>query len=402
MNIGILRETKTPADSRVPFSPSQCRQVEDEYPGIRIFVQPSPTRCFTNKEYSDEGINLTDNLDHCDVLLGVKEVKTRYLLPDKTYFIFSHTIKKQPYNKGLLQAILEKKIRLIDYEMLTDGKGVRIIGFGRWAGLAGTYTGLRAWSIRHGSASLVPVQDCNGLEDMMQRASASNPGIVRIALTGDGRVAGGAEEMLNAFGVRKVTTKEYLTRDHFDGPVYTQLDPSKYTLHQSGGEFNLHHFFNFPEEYTNNFGRFCPKTDLLIMAAYWDPRAPVLFTAQDMLKPDFNIRVIADITCDIMGSVPSSLRTTTFTEPFFDYDRSLQKEARPFSDPENVTMMTIDNLPCGLPREASIDFGHHIVKNIVPLLLGEDNENIIERATIAREGRLTNRYSYLEEWVNSY
>ncbi len=402
MNIGILRETKTPADSRVPFSPAQCRQVEDEYPGIRIFVQPSPTRCFTDKEYSDEGIDLTDNLDHCDVLLGVKEVKTRYLLPDKTYFIFSHTIKKQPYNKGLLQSILEKKIRLVDYEMLTDGKGVRIIGFGRWAGLAGTYIGLRAWSIRHGNTSLVPVQDCNGLEDMMQRASASRPGIIRIALTGDGRVAGGAEEMLNAFGVRKVTTKEYLTNEHFDGPVYTQLDPSKYNVHQSGREFNLHHFFNFPHEYSSNFGRFCPKTDLLIMAAYWDPRSPVLFTAQDMQKPDFNIRVIADITCDIMGSVPSSLRTTTFEEPYFDYDRSLEKEARPFSDPGNVTMMTIDNLPCGLPKEASIDFGHHIIKNIVPLLMGEDNENIIERATIAREGRLTNQYSYLEEWVNSY
>ncbi len=155
MKIGILRETKTPADSRVPFSPAQCRQVEDEYPGIRIFVQPSPTRCFTDREYSDEGIELAENLQNCDVLLGVKEVKTQYLLPDKTYFIFSHTIKKQPYNKELLRSILEKKIRLIDYEMLTDGRGVRIIGFGRWAGLAGTYIGMRAWYLRQGNHSLV-------------------------------------------------------------------------------------------------------------------------------------------------------------------------------------------------------------------------------------------------------
>ncbi len=401
MNIGILRETKAPADSRVPFSPAQCRQVEDEYPGIRIYVQPSTTRCFTDEEYSDEGIEMTDNLDHCDVLLGVKEVKLKSLQENKTYFIFSHTIKKQPYNKELLQAILRKKIRLVDYEMLTDGRGVRIIGFGRWAGLAGTYTGMRAWFIKQGYHPLIPATECSGLEEMMQRASASAPGKVRIALTGDGRVAGGAEEMLNAFGVRKVTTEEYLQREYPDGPVYTQLDPSKYNAHKSGMEFSLPHFFNFPEEYSSNFGRFCQKTDLLIMAAYWDPHAPVLFTARDMRKAGFNIRVIADITCDIMGSIPSTLRTTSFAQPYYDYNRYTEKEESPFSNPENVTMMTIDNLPCGLPREASIDFGHHIVKNIVPLLLGEDNENIIERATIALEGMITDRYSYLREWVNS-
>jgi alanine dehydrogenase len=401
MKIGILRETKTPADSRVPFSPAQCRQVEDEYPGIRIYIQPSPTRCFNDIQYADEGIELTENLDHCDVLLGVKEVKIKSLLENKTYFIFSHTIKKQSYNKGLLRAVLDKKIRLVDYEMLTDARGVRIIGFGRWAGLAGTYSGLRAWFLRHGNDSLVRAQDCDGLEDMMHRASVNHPGNIRIALTGDGRVAGGSEEMLNAFAVRKVTTDEYLQREHFDGPVYTQLDPSKYNAHKSGNEFNLQHFFNVPQEYISNFERFCPKTDLLIMAAYWDPHAPVLFTVEDMRKPDFNIRVIADITCDIMGSVPSSIRTTTFEAPYYDYNRKLGKEERPFSDPGHVTMMTIDNLPCGLPRESSIDFGYHIVKNIIPLLLGEDNENIIERATIAREGRLTERYSYLKDWVNS-
>jgi hypothetical protein len=236
---------------------------------------------------------------------------------------------------------------------------------------------------------------------MMQRASVNSPGNLRIALTGDGRVAGGAEEMLNAFAVRKVTIDEYLQLEHFDGPVYTQLDPSKYNAHKPGNEFSLQHFFSFPQEYKSNFGRFCPKTDLLINAAYWDPRAPVLFTLQDMQKPGFSIRVIADITCDIMGSVPSSIRTTNFAEPYYDYNTTLETEEKPFSDPGHVTMMTIDNLPCGLPKESSIDFGHHIIKNIIPLLLGEDNENIIDRATIAREGRLTGRYSYLEEWVNS-
>jgi alanine dehydrogenase len=192
-----------------------------------------------------------------------------------------------------------------------------------------------------------------------------------------------------------------MQREYFDGPVYTQLDPSKYNRHKSGREFNLQHFFTYPQEYESNFGRFCQGTDMLIMAAYWDPRAPGLFTAEDMRKPGFSIRVIADITCDIRGSIPSSLRTTTFAEPYYDYNRILEKEEKPFSDSGFVTMMTIDNLPCGLPREASIDFGHHIVKNIIPLLLGQDNESIIDRATIARGGELTDRYMYLKEWVNS-
>jgi alanine dehydrogenase len=212
-------------------------------------------------------------------------------------------------------------------------------------------------------------------------------------------VAGGAEEMLHAFSVRKVTTEEYLQRENFDGPVYTQLDPSKYNIHKSGKEFTLSHFFSFPQEYDSNFARFFSKTDLLIMAAYWDPHAPVLFTTREMRDPAFNIRVIADITCDIMGSVPSSIRTTTFSEPYYDFNRMLDSEERPFSDPSHVTIMTIDNLPCGLPKESSVDFGHHIIKGIIPLLQGTDNENIIDRATIARDGRLTDNYSYLKEWV---
>jgi hypothetical protein len=224
---------------------------------------------------------------------------------------------------------------------------------------------------------------------------------VRIALTGDGRVAGGAGEMLAAFGVQKITVEEYLGLKQSLVPVYAQLDPSKYHLSKSGDVFDLQHFFNFPRAYASDFIRFCSKTDMLIMAAYWDPGAPVLFTREDMRKGDFSIRVIADITCDIMGSVPSSLRTTSFENPFYDFNPRLEREEVPFSHPDNISVMTIDNLPCGLPREASIDFGNLIMKSVIPLLMGHDNENIIERATIAKNGKLTERYSYLEEWVYS-
>ncbi len=399
MRIGILKETKVPADSRVPLSPVQCRQAENEYPGLRIVVQPSDARCFPDQEYQKEGIELSHDLRSCDVILGIKEVNQAILIPGKTYFFFSHTIKKQPHNKGLLQAVLDKHIRLVDYEVLTDSEGIRIIGFGRWAGLVGTYYGLMAWCMRLGAGYLYPLANCRNRDEMIARALALKPGPVRIALSGDGRVAGGAEEMLTTMGIKKVTVAEYLGHGDFDVPVYVQLDPSKYNRNLNGRNFDLQHFFRYPETYGSDFSRYRDKTDLLIMAAYWDPRAPVLFTADDMRKKDFRIRVIADISCDIRGPIPSSLRTTTFANPYFDYDPVSGTETSPFNNPGHITMMTIDNLPCGLPREASADFGGSIRKRVIPILLGKDPENVLERATIAKAGKLTDRYRYLEEWV---
>jgi len=401
MKIGILRETKTPADRRVPLTPKQCRQTEDEFPEIRIYAQPSSDRCFSDNDYLNQGIPLMEDLSGCDILIGVKEVKPQYLLPGKTYMFFSHTIKKQPHNKDLLKAVLDKKIRLIDFEMLCDSNGVRIIGFGRWAGLIGTYNGLRAWLLRNGIDILIPPQELRGLDDMLKLTLTVKIPPLRIALTGDGRVAGGCEELLSAFGVQKIVMEEYLSSAGFDKPVYVQLDPGKYNTEKTGKAFSLLHFFNFPESYQSNFSRFCSKTDLLIMAAYWDPKAPVLFTLEDMRKSEFNIRVIADITCDINGSIPSSIRTTTFNKPYFDYNPFTEKEEPAFSNPGNVTVMTIDNLPCGLPMESSRDFGHNLLKNLLPLLVGEDAEHIIERATIAERGKLKKQFSYLSEWVYS-
>lgn len=399
MIIGLLRETKTPADRRVPLTPNQCRLIEDEFPGIRIYVQPSEDRCFRDADYARAGIKLREDLRECDILMGVKEVVREKLLAEKTYFFFSHTIKKQEHNKLLLKFILDNRIRLVDYEMLTDSKGIRIIGFGRWAGLVGTYNGIRALCERFGMPRPASPLECSGLREIMQHASRVKLPPVRIAVTGDGRVAGGSEEMLGTFHVQKVTLDSYLGKETFDGPVYVQLDPEKYNRHREGFGFDLLHFFSHPESYESNFGRFCGLTDLLIMAAYWDPKAPVLFTTGQMQDKDFRIRVIADITCDMNGSVPSSVRTTTFADPYYDFNRFTLREEKPFSHPDHITVMTIDNLPCGLPAEASADFGHNLIKNVIPLLIHGDNEQVIHRATIAENGKLTSSYSYLSNWV---
>jgi saccharopine dehydrogenase (NAD+, L-lysine-forming) len=400
MKIGIIKETKSPVDNRVPLTPRQCRLAEDTFQDLQVIVQPSNCRCFPDAAYRKEGITMKNDLCECDVLLGVKEVMSHELIGGKTYFFFSHTIKKQEYNKGLLKTILDKQIRLIDYEILTDIRGLRIIGFGRWAGLVGTYNGIRALCRRNRLSQLLPPQECRSLEHMMKQASSCTLSPVKIALTGDGRVAGGSEEMLRAFGAVNISVEEYLNEKQTDKPVFVQLGPDKYNCHRSGKAFDLFHFFSEPGEYISDFERFCGQTDMLITAAFWDPRAPVLFTAGQMRDASFRIRIIADIACDINGPVPSSIRTTSFDDPFYDFNRETQKEEPAFSNPENITMMTIDNLPCGLPVEASEDFGNLLIKYVLPLLVRGDSHGILTQATIADKGKLTEKYQYMEAWVH--
>ena len=401
MKIGILRETKIPADTRAPLTPIQCKAIHDELPEFHIMAQPSSSRCFSDNAYQKLGIEVKEDVSDCDFLMGIKEVAPASLLPGKTYFFFSHTLKKQPHNRLLLRTVLEKGITLIDYEILTDSNGIRILGFGRWAGLIGSYLGVRALCMKHGYARLPLPSECTGLKEMMDFAGICPLPPVRIAITGDGRVAGGAEEMMNAFRVQKVTVHDYLTQMNFELPVYAQLDPEKYNRLKNGSSFELAHFFSSPGDYESNFGRFCDRTDLLIMAAYWDPRAPLLFTNQQMKEDAFRISVIADITCDLNGSVPSTIKTTTFENPYYDYNPHNGLAEPAFSLNRNITVMSIDNLPNGLPREASTDFGYSIVKTILPLLKGNDPENILEKATIVKEGKLTKNFEYLYSWAIS-
>lgn len=399
MKFGIIRETKKPIDKRVPFTPAQCMKLLNRYNNLEIVVQPSAIRCFTDEEYRNEGIPVLEDLSDCDILLGVKEVNKRNLIQGKTYLFFSHTIKKQDYNKKLLKTILEKNIRLIDYETLTDSSGFRIIGFGRYAGLVGAYNGLRAYAIRLGQKVPKPAHRCSGLDEMIREAQKPKLPAIKIALTGSGRVAQGAMELLNQAGVDKISVDDYLNKTA-NKPVYVQLEPGEYVMRKDGTRFNLEHFFKHPEQYENNFERFLPHTDLLIAAAFWDPKAPVLFTAEQVNQPDFALKVIADISCDINGSVPTTKRPSTIDEPFYDYHKPTGELQTPFSGSDNITVMAVDNLPCELPKDASEYFGEMLSSKIVPALIGDDPEDVIRRATITNEGQLTTNFNYLEEWVS--
>ena len=159
------------------------------------------------------------------------------------------------------------------------------------------------------------------------------------------------------------------------------------------------HFFHNPGEYEGNFKRFIPFTDILISAAYWDPDAPVLFENEEMKNDEFSIGVIADITCDIKGSIPSTVRACAIEEPFYDYDPWSEKEKPPFSDEKYVTVMAVDTLPGELPVDASREFGEQLMTGVLPYLIDEDKEGVIERASITKEGKLTKSFEYLTDYV---
>ncbi len=398
MKIGILREGKMPPDKRVPLTPEQCVEVQQKFK-VKILVQPSKIRSFKDEEYSNLGIQLEENLSDCDILLGVKEVKISDFIAGKIYLFFSHTIKKQAYNQKLLQAVIEKRIQLVDYEVLTNKEGFRIIGFGRFAGLVGAYNGLRAFGLRNRLFDLKPAHRCEDLEEMLIHLSAINLPPIKIAVTGDGRVAGGVLEILEHLKIKRLSPEDFL-QSSLQQPVYSQLLPGNYVRRKDGAKFELMHFFNHPEMYENTFLPFAKTSDLLIASAYWDPKAPVLFTAEEMKQNDFSISVISDITCDIEGSIPSTKMASTIDDPFYDYNPQTEQTETAFSSLQNISVQAVDNLPCELPKDASLDFGRNLIDKVFPSFFNNDKDGIIQRASITKDGKLTEKFSYLQDFAD--
>lgn len=398
MKIGLIREGKIPTDKRVPFTPLQAEEIQLRFPDIKMLCQESDIRCFSDDEYRAHGIEVKKDVSECDILMGIKEVPIDLLLEGKTYFFFSHTIKKQAYNRKLLQAVLKKKIKLVDYEALTDRQGNRLVAFGRYAGIVGAYNGLWAYGKRFNLFSLRRAHECFDVNDLKLELRKVKLPAVKIILTGAGRVGKGSMETLDSAGIRKVNPNDFLNRS-FSEPVYVQLSSADYHTHKDGRIFNREEFHKYPERYTSSFHEFTKVADILMAGAYWNPKAPVLFTREEMLSPEFRIQVIADITCDIDGSIPSTKHATTIADPLYDYDPATDSVQPVHSNEKFVTVMAVDNLPCELPRSASEEFGHDLINKVLPLLNNIDHDDIIKRATIAEDGKLTTSYEYLTDYV---
>lgn len=398
LTIGLIREGKTPPDKRVAFTPAQAEEIEQRFRGVKIVCQHSDVRAFRDDEYADVGITVAEDMRSCDILMGIKEVQIADLIPDKTYLFFSHTLKKQPYNRKLLQAVLSKNISLIDYEALKDRHGNRLVAFGRYAGIVGAYNALWTYGRRFDAFSLRRAFECFDVNDLKRELRKVQLPPVKIILTGAGKVAKGAMETLDTANIRKVNVYEFLNTT-FDEPVYVQLSSADYHKRREGGAFNRDEFHQYPERYLSTFSRFTGVADILIAGAFWNPKAPVLFSPQEMERPAFRIRIVADITCDIEGSIPSTKKASTIVDPLYDYDPGTDSVRPPLSGKEFVTVMAIDNLPCELPRSASEEFGRDLIDRILPTLIGEDREGVIERATLTKGGKLTEHFRYLSDYA---
>ncbi|NUM49490.1 MAG: alanine dehydrogenase [Flavobacteriales bacterium] len=398
LKIGIIKEGKNPPDERVPLAPIQCKKIMHLFPQIKIYVQESMVRRFKNEDYISEGIEVKTDLSDCDILLGVKEIPLEMLIENKTYFFFSHTIKKQPYNKKLLQAILKKNITLVDWETLKNKNGIRLIGFGFYAGIVGCYNAMYAWGMKHKTFTLKRAYLCNDRQELIKELSRITLPPIKIALTGSGRVAKGATEILDAMKIKKVSPSDFLTQTYSE-PVFTQLDVKEYVKRSDETNWKETDFFKNPEGYESNFMPYAKVADLYLACHFWDNKAPVLFTKEDARSENFQIKVIADISCDVNGPIASTIRASTIQQPLYGYNPITEKEVN-YDDSAAITVMAVDNLPCELPKDASYGFGEEIIQNVLPHLLNSDAEDIIKNATIAEKGLLTANFSYLSDYVS--
>ena len=398
MKIGLIKEGKTPPDKRVPLSPKQCKWIKENYPHLELVVQKSPIRKYKDQDYSNLGIKLVNQVNDCDVLLGVKEVPIDQLIPNKKYFFFSHTLKKQPYNRKLLQAIIRKNIQLIDWETITNTKRERLIAFGRFAGIVGCYNGLLGYGLKNNSYVLKRAHLCEDRVEMEEELEKLNlPKDFKLVITGGGRVGKGALELIAKTNIKKVSPENFIAKD-FNFPVYTQLDVEDYFSREDNKSFDKSAFFYDPTGHVSTFMKYAKVADLYVACHYWDNRAPYIFSREDVKNPNWNIKIVADVSCDINCPVASTLRPSTIENPFYGYNPKLEKEVD-FKNENAVGVMAVDNLPCELPKDASEEFGKMFLDHVLEPLTGNDPEDIIFRASETMNGKLTPHFEHLQDYL---
>lgn len=396
LTIGLIREGKIPADNRVALIPAQCKWIHKHFPEVKIVVQHAENRCFKDREYQAVGVDVMEDLSHCDILLGIKEVPVDHLIPHKTYLFFSHTRKKQPANQALLRSVLDKKIRLIDYECLEHEDGQRIIGFGFFAGVVGAHNGMMAYGERTGLFHLDRVYKQRSFRELIHSYFGLRLPNVKIAVTGSGRVAHGVLEIMNLMGIHEVEPDDYLKR-RFAYPVYTQLKGADLYEHKETGKYNRQDFHEHPNQYRCKFLPYAAQTDILMNGIYWDKQMPRLFELEDTISDDFIIQTIADITDDTGGSVPVNLGDQTIENPVYGVHKYDHQKMAPYQE-NALDIMAVGNLPNELPRDASRYFGEQLMKFLLEDLIGNGSA-IIDRATIAADGKLTPQFEFLSDYA---
>ena len=400
MKIAIIKERKNPPDRRVVFSPEACEELQKKHTGLTIGIESSDVRFFSDEKYTERGIPIIDNVADYDVLLGVKEVPIDALIANKAYFFFSHTFKKQPYNRKLLKAILEKNIELYDHEAITNSEEIRTVAFGRYAGIVGAYNGFRAYGLKFNLFELPKAENLSNQKELISKLKEIKSKLpnIKIAVTGKGKVGKGVAEMLIGMEMREVSPTDYLHKT-FKEPVYTHLDCLDYVVRKDKKVLGMHDFYTNPKEYKNNFMRFAELTDFYISAHFYGTGSPYIFTREEAKSENFTIKVVADISCDIDGPVACTIRPSTIASPIYGYNPLTEKEVD-FKDENAIAVMAVDNLPCELPNDASVGFGKMFAEHVIPAFFNDDKDGVLERARMTKDGKLTKRFDYLQDYVD--
>ena len=396
MKIGIIKEYKSPPDKRVVFSPVKCVETLQKFPQVEFFIEKSDIRCFSDSEYEEMGLKVVTDLSNCDVLIGVKEVPIEKLIDNKKYFFFSHTIKKQPYNKNLLQQIVKKNIELFDHETIVDKNNNMLIGFGYYAGVIGAYNGLRAYGLKNHTFSIPKAIDLKDRQEFNSILKSLSIPDMKILLTGKGRVGSGTKEVLDFLKIKEVSAHDFINETYSES-VYVNIDVLDYN-YSDLIENTVSNFYNYPEKFRSTFSKFLSVSDIYFAGHYHNPKAPKLITLDDIKNPDFNVQVIADISCDIDGPIASTIRPSTIENPTYGFHKEKLVECD-FLDKNALAVMAVDNLPCELPRDSSEMFGEMFLKYVIPSFFNNDQENILKNSKITSEGSLTDRFSYLSDYI---
>ena len=398
MKFAIIKERKNPPDRRVVLSPEACKKVVNEFKNAEIIVESSGVRIFKDSEYSDLGFEVTDDISDADVMIGVKEVPIEFLIPNKKYFFFSHTIKKQPYNRKLLKAILDKNIELYDHETIVNKEGFRIIGFGYYAGVVGAYNGIRTYGLKHKAFNLPKASDLKNRDELEAELDKIAIPRMKIVLTGKGRVGSGSKEILDHLKIKEVSVDDFLNKE-FDEAVYVQIDVLEYNERKDVQKLDMFDFFDNPQEYDSTFLRFAKVSDMFIAGHFYGQGAPVFYSKDNMKSPDFKIKVVADISCDVGGPVASTIRSSTIADPIYGYDPQTECEVD-YMDENAIAVMAVDNLPCELPDNSSRGFGKMFYDHVIPAFFNNDKNGVLERAKMTENGKLTERFAYLQDYVD--
>lgn len=399
MKIALIKETKIPVDNRVALSPKQVAELNKRFPQHEIVVQASDIRAFSDDEYRAEGARVVDNVEDCDVLFGIKEAKIESLIPNKHYFFFGHIAKMQEYNRPLLQAFMQKHITFCDYEYLVDDNNIRVCAFGWWAGVVGVYYTLRGYGLKYKLYDLPKPDRRFTLEQLFDALKSIELPKVKLMVTGAGRVSQGAQHVLENIGAQRMTEEEYLATDKVDKMSYCVADVDRLVKRKDGGAFAWNDFTHNAKAYESDFMRFAKKTDVLICAHFWGPDAPVYLSEDNLRNPDMRIRMIGDVTCDIKGSIKSTVRPATHDAPYYDYNPVNEQDEPAFSSKKNITVMAVDTCPNALAMDTSAYFGDMLTKHVFEPMLKGEQSRVIQRSMILKGGKLTPKFLYLDSFA---